>query len=234
MDLKENYLKVEEKIRRACMKAGRAREEVTLIAVSKTKPIEMMEEMASFGQTVFGENHVQEIVEKYEKHPEYTYHMIGHLQRNKVRQVVGKVAMIHSVDSLRLAEEIAKESEKHGIVTDILIEINAGNEESKYGFTFEEAEERIREIAVLHGIHVCGLMCVAPYVQDPEENRPIFRKMYELAVDIRAKNIDNVEANILSMGMTNDYETAISEGATMVRVGTGLFGARDYTKGVIK
>ena len=152
--------------------------------------------------------------------------MIGHLQRNKVRQVVGKAVMIHSVDSIRLAEEISKESVKRGLLSPVLLEINVGNEESKYGFRFDEAEEAVRAFSLLPGISLRGFMCVAPYVADPEENRPLFHKMCDLAVDIRTKNIDNIHIDELSMGMTNDYRVAVQEGATIVRVGTALFGSR--------
>lgn len=231
MNLSENYEKVNKTMEEACEKAGRARKDVTLLAVSKTKPIEMMEAFAALGQNVFGENHVQEIVEKSALHPEYEYHMIGHLQTNKVKQVVGKVALIHSVDSVHLAEAISKEALKKGLVQDVLIEINVGNEESKYGFTFEEAEAGIRAISALPGLRIRGLMCVAPNRDDPEENRPLFRKMVQFAVDIDEKKYDNVMTDVLSMGMTKDYRVAIEEGATHVRVGTALFGPREY-KGV--
>ena len=226
MDLRENYEEVRRNIREACLEAGRDPESVKLIAVSKTKPVSMIRDFYDLGQRDFGENHVQEIVQKSAEFPEATYHMIGHLQRNKVRQVVGKVEMIHSVDSLRLAEEISKESVKQGITSRILIEINVGNEESKYGFSFEEAEDAARAFSPLPGIQVEGFMCVAPYVSNPELNRPLFRKMYDLSVDIQSKNIDNIQVKELSMGMTNDYRIAVSEGATIVRVGTALFGSR--------
>lgn len=228
MDLKENYEKVRKNIEDACARTGRDPASVTLIAVSKTKPVGMMEAFYAMGQRVFGENHVTELVEKQELHPEYTFHMIGHLQRNKVRKLIGRTAMIHSVDSERLAEEISKESVKAGRVTDILLEVNAGNEESKYGFAPEEVLDAAVQIAALPGIRICGLMTVAPFVENPEENRPIFRKMRQLSVDMNAKKIDNISGMVLSMGMTNDYEVAIEEGATHVRVGTGLFGERDY------
>ena len=230
MGLQENFKEITEKIREAELSAGREPGSVRLIAVSKTKPIEMLEEAWSIGQRVFGENHVQEIVEKKTAHPEYEFHMIGHLQRNKVKSVIGRVSLIHSVDSLRLAEEISKESVKAGLVTDILLEVNAGGEESKYGFTPEETVSAALEIAKLPGIRVKGLMTVAPNVEDPEEVRPVFRKIAQLAVDIREKNDDNIDMYELSMGMTNDFRVAIEEGATMVRIGTALFGARAYTK----
>ncbi len=228
MSVTENYSAVCARIRSACKRAGRDPKEVTLIAVSKTKPVSMIQELLSAGQLDFGENYVQELHEKAQVLPEAHFHMIGHLQRNKVKMTVGSVSMIHSVDSLRLAEEISKESVKRGIVTDVLLEINGGNEESKYGYDFSEAEEAAREMSTLPGIHIRGLMCVAPFVSDPEENRPIFRKISQLAVDIEAKNIDNIEMNVLSMGMTGDFEVAIEEGATMVRVGTAIFGERVY------
>ncbi len=228
MDLRENLSAVKENIRKACEASGRDPEEVTLIAVSKTKPVEMMETFAGMGQKIFGENHVQEIVEKYAVHPEYEYHMIGHLQTNKVSKVVGKVRMIHSVDSLHLLKAISKEAVKKGIVQDILIEINVGNEESKYGLSFEEVPEMLSEAALLPGISVRGFMCVAPFVQDPEENRPLFRRMRELFIDTKKQKNDNICITFLSMGMTNDYMTAIEEGATHVRIGTALFGPREY------
>ncbi len=227
----ENLKKVEDKIAAACARADRAREEVTLIAVSKTKPESMVEEAYSVGQRDFGENKVQEICRKTEVLPaDIRWHMIGHLQRNKVRQVVGKACMIHSVDSLRLAETISQEAVKQDITVPVLIEVNVAQEESKFGVTTEETIALIEEAATLPHISIRGLMTIAPFVEDPEENRPIFRKLKQLSVDIAAKNINNVTMSVLSMGMTNDYEVAIEEGATMVRVGTGIFGERDYTK----
>ena len=228
MDLRENLRTVQENIRKACEASGRDTQEVTLIAVSKTKPVEMMEVFAGMGQTIFGENHVQEIVEKYAVHPEYEYHMIGHLQTNKVSKVVGKVRMIHSVDSLHLLKAISKDAVRKGLVQDVLIEINVGNEESKYGLSFDEVPEMLSEAALLPGITVRGFMCVAPFVKDPEENRPLFRRMKELFIDTKKQKADNICVTFLSMGMTNDYMTAIEEGATHVRIGTALFGPREY------
>ncbi len=228
MGIRENLEAVRARIEAACERAGRDVRDVVLLPVSKTKPIEMLEEMAALGETRFGENHVQEIVQKKALHPEYVFHMIGHLQRNKVKDAVGRVELIHSVDSLRLAKEISKESLKKGVVSDVLLEINAGCEESKFGYAFEEAEDAVREIAALPAVRIRGFMCVAPNVSDPEENRPIFRKMYDLSVDIGNKKIDNVKTDILSMGMTNDFEIAVEEGATIIRIGTALFGRREY------
>lgn len=227
--LKENLQKVEENIEAACKRAGRDRSEVTLIAVSKTKPVDMLQEVYDTGIREFGENKVQEMMDKYEVLPkDIHWHMIGHLQRNKVKYLMGKTALIHSVDSLRLAEEISAQSVKHDVITDILIEVNIAGEESKFGTSKEEAMALAEAAAKLPNIHICGLMTIAPYVDDPEDNRKYFRGIRELSVDIKEKNIDNVDMRILSMGMSGDYEVAIEEGATMVRVGTGIFGARNY------
>ena len=227
--LKENLQKVEENIEAACKRAGRDRSEVTLIAVSKTKPVDMLQEVYDTGIREFGENKVQEMMDKYEVLPkDIHWHMIGHLQRNKVKYLMGKTALIHSVDSLRLAEEISAQSVKHDVTTDILIEVNIAGEESKFGTSKEEAMALVEAAAKLPHIHICGLMTIAPYVDDPEDNRKYFRGIRELSVDIKEKNIDNVDMRILSMGMSGDYEVAIEEGATMVRVGTGIFGARNY------
>ena len=152
--------------------------------------------------------------------------MIGHLQTNKVRQIVGKTCLIHSVDSLHLAETIHKESVKKGIVTQILLEVNVAEEESKFGFHAEEVENALKQIQELPGVCVRGLMTIAPFVDNSEDNRPVFQKLNKLYVDMKSKNIDNGTMNILSMGMTGDFEVAIEEGATIVRVGTGIFGAR--------
>lgn len=225
----ENYREVEQKVSDACARSNRDRSEVTLIAVSKTKPVEMIREAMEAGADVFGENKVQELCEKYEVLPKNLHwHLIGHLQRNKVKYVVDKAELIHSVDSLRLAEEISKEAVKKGIQVNILIEVNVAEEESKFGVTAEDTEALVRAAALLPNIHIRGLMTIAPYVENPEENRPIFRTLKKLAVDIKMKNIDNVSMDVLSMGMTGDYEVAIEEGATMVRVGTGIFGERNY------
>ena len=227
--IKNNLAEVEANICRACAKAGRAREEVTLIAVSKTKPVEMLEACIDNGITVFGENKVQELCGKYEVLPkDLHWHMIGHLQRNKVKYITDKVELIHSVDSLRLAEAISEDAVKKGVQVNILVEVNVAEEDSKFGLKTEATEELIRQISSLPNIFVKGLMTIAPYTEVPEENRTIFRTLKQLYVDIDSKNIDNVSMNILSMGMTGDYEVAIEEGATMVRVGTGIFGERDY------
>ena len=225
----ENYRYVLKKVEEACARSGRDPKEVTLIAVSKTKPIEMIEEAMEAGARVFGENKVQELCDKYEQLPkDLHWHLIGHLQRNKVKYIVDKAELIHSVDSLKLAEEISKEALKKNVEVNILIEVNVAEEESKFGVSVEETLALVEEIAKLPGIHIQGLMTIAPYTTDPEENRPVFRTLKKLAVDIKKKNIDNVCMDVLSMGMTGDYQVAVEEGATLVRVGTGIFGERNY------
>lgn len=229
--LKENYDAVLKNIQNACAKSERNMEDVTLIAVSKTKPVSMLWEIYDTGCRDFGENKVQELVEKYEELPkDIRWHMIGHLQRNKVKYIVDKVALIHSVDSLRLAEEISKEAVKKNVEVNILVEVNVAMEESKFGTTAAQTLALVEEISKLPAVHIKGLMTIAPYVENPEENRQYFAQLRQLSVDISAKNIDNVCMDVLSMGMTGDYEVAVSEGASLVRVGTGIFGERHYTE----
>lgn len=225
----ENIKTVEENIKKACERAGRNPKEVTLIAVSKTKPYTAIKEALPSGVLDYGENKVQELCEKYEILPkDIRWHMIGHLQRNKVKYLVGKTTLIHSVDSLRLAEQIEKEFAKADKCADILIEVNMAQEDSKFGITAGQTVDLIREVAKFPHIKIRGLMTIAPFTDNPETNRVYFRNMKKLSVDITAKNIDNVSMNVLSMGMTGDYEVAIEEGATLVRVGTGIFGERNY------
>ena len=228
--IKENIKNVQSKIEQACKNAGRDLDTAHLIAVSKTKPVSMLQEAYDAGIRDFGENKVQEILEKYDKLPgDIRWHMIGHLQRNKVKYIIDKVCLIHSVDSLRLAEEISKEAVKHNLTMPVLIELNIGEEDSKFGLSLEDCEDMIHKISSLPNIEIKGLMTVAPFVENGEENRQYFTAMKQLSVDIMRKNIDNVCMDILSMGMTGDYETAIEEGATHVRVGTGIFGERNYS-----
>ena len=229
--VQEQLEEVRQNIRNACERSGRKVEDVTLIAVSKTKPVPMLQEAYDAGARDFGENKVQEILEKEPQLPsDIRWHMIGHLQRNKVKYIVGNVTMIHSVDSLRLAEEISKESVKKDVCTEILIEVNVAGEENKFGFTPENVFPELEKMAALPNIKIRGLMTSAPFVENPEENRKYFRQLKQLSVDINAKNIDNIYMDTLSMGMTNDYVVAVEEGATMVRVGTAIFGARNYNK----
>ena len=227
--LKEHLANVEKNIEQACKNAGRSRDEVTLIAVSKTKPVEMLQEIYDENIRDFGENKVQELCSKMEQLPsDIRWHMIGHLQRNKVKYIVGKVELIHSVDTYRLAEEINIQAKKQNVIVPILVEVNIAHEESKFGISAEDAILLVEEISKLENIRIKGLMTIAPYVENPEDNRLYFRKIKQLSVDITNKNIDNVFMEILSMGMTGDYMVAIEEGATMVRVGTGIFGERNY------
>jgi len=229
----ENLVQVHERIRKACENAGRSPDEVTLIAVGKTKPAELLMEAYDAGERAFGENKVQEILDKECRMPsDVRWHMIGHLQRNKVRQVIDKVELIHSVDSVRLSETIEAEAAKKDLMVPILIEVNIGGEESKYGVSPDEVLSMIREISKMPHIRIRGLMTIAPFTEVPEENRGLFSEMRKLRDRIRESGIPNVEMDILSMGMTNDYETAIEEGSTMVRIGTGIFGSREYAKSI--
>lgn len=228
--ISENIDLIEQRISEACKRAGRNRDSVTLICVTKTKPVDMLREAYEKGQRDFGENKVQEINRKRPELPaDIRWHMIGHLQRNKVRQLIGQTCMIHSVDSLRLAETISEEALKAGIVMPVLIEVNMAEEDSKFGVSAAQAETLVREASALKGIRIEGLMTIAPYTEDPETNRVYFARLKELAVDIGEKCIDNVSMGVLSMGMTGDFEVAIEEGATHIRVGTGIFGERIYT-----
>ena len=225
-----NYKEIYNQVVETAIQSGRNPEEITLIAVSKTKPISAIEELIDIGVCEFGENKVQELCEKYEQVSKPVhFHLIGHLQTNKVKYVVDKACLIHSVDSLKLAKEIQKEAAKKQVIAEVLIEVNVAEEESKFGLRIEEVIPFLQEISNFSNIHVNGLMTIAPFVDNPEDNRIHFRKLKQLSLDITSKNIDNIDMNVLSMGMTNDYKIAIEEGATMVRVGTAIFGARNYT-----
>ena len=227
----ENYNEVLKRVSDAAKRANRDPKDITLIAVSKTKPNEMILELYENNVREFGENYVQELSAKVSELPgDISWHMIGHLQRNKVKYVVGNVTMIHSVDSIRLAKAISDEAVKKNCNVNILLEVNVALEENKFGFTVDEVENAIREISTFSNLNIKGLMTSAPYVSDPKDNRVFFKKLKELLVDINDKNIDNVDMSVLSMGMTNDFEVAIEEGATHVRVGTAIFGERNYNK----
>ena len=227
--IRENIEEVKEKIRLACVKSERDMNDVTLIAVSKTKPLPMLQEAYECGIRDFGENKVQELMEKIPAMPDdIRWHMIGHLQRNKVKYIVDKVYLIHSVDSLRLAEEISKEACKKNVCVNILVEVNVAEEDTKFGTTCEDAIALVENISRLPNLKIHGLMTIAPNVENEEENRIYFNRLKQLSVDIRSKNIDNVYMDVLSMGMTGDYQIAVEEGSTYVRVGTGIFGSRMY------
>lgn len=224
-----NYNNVLNEVNLACDKAGRAKDEVTLIAVSKTKPASDIQTLYDYGVRDFGENKVQELTSKYEELPkDIRWHLIGHLQTNKVKYIVDKVYLIHSVDSVKLAMEIEKEAAKKDIIVNILVQVNVANEDTKFGLDNDEVINIVEEIAKLPHIRIKGLMTIAPFVDDGEENRKYFNELKQLSVDIKAKNIDNVCMDMLSMGMSGDFTTAIEEGATYVRVGTSIFGVRNY------
>lgn len=227
MSVAINYNEVKRRMEDACRRVGRNPEDVTLIAVSKTKPVSMLVEAYNAGARTFGENKVQEITEKYPQMPaDAKFHMIGHLQTNKVGQVIEKVSLIHSCDSVHLAEKIEKEAAKRNMVANILLEVNVAKEESKFGLFMEDVISVLNEIQEFPHVCVKGLMTIAPYVENAEENRKYFKDLYQLYVDIKSKNLDNGTMSVLSMGMTGDYEVAVEEGATMIRVGTGIFGSR--------
>ena len=227
--LVNNYNHVLNQVNAACEKVNRNKDEVTLIAVSKTKPSSDIQELYDYGVRDFGENKVQELTSKYEELPkDIRWHLIGHLQTNKVKYIVDKVYMIHSVDSVKLAREIEKEAAKKNVNVNILVQVNVANEDTKFGLDNSEVIKIVEEIATLPHLRIKGLMTIAPFVDDGEENRKYFNELKELSVDIKTKNIDNVCMDMLSMGMSGDFETAIEEGATHVRVGTSIFGVRNY------
>lgn len=227
--MKQLLFEIERNMKSACLRSNRQEDAVALIAVSKTKPVSLIEQAYALGIRDFGENKVQELAEKREQLPDdINWHMIGHLQRNKVKYIAPFVYLIHSVDSVSLAREIDKQAQKYDRTISILIEVNIGEEESKFGVKAEETEELVRVISTFPHIKICGLMCVPPITNDNCDNRKYFKMLKQLSVDIKSKNIDNVDMDVLSMGMTDDYEVAIEEGATYIRVGTGLFGERLY------
>ena len=229
--MKEGLEDTQQAIINAARRAGRDPSEVTLVAVGKTKPASMIRELYDLGVRDFGENKVQELTAKYEELPkDIRWHMIGHLQSNKVKYIVDKVAMIHSVDSLRLAQVIEKEAVKKDVDhVDVLLEVNVSGEESKYGMTPAEVEQQIDQFLDLKRVRIRGFMTVAPFAEDPEKVRPYFKRLKQLSVDIQNKTIDNnIDVGLLSMGMSGDFEAAIEEGASFVRVGTRIFGARNY------
>ena len=225
--VKENLKNIRDEINTACERSNRNLDDITLIAVSKTKPNELIMEAYESGVRDFGENKVQELLRKKEELPDdIRWHMIGHLQTNKVRQLLGNTVLIHSIDSIRLADTIDTEARKKGIHVDGLLEINIAKEASKYGFIEEELEEILPIFARYKNLHIKGLMTIAPNVENSEENRKDFKKLKKLSVDIIDKNYDNIEVEFLSMGMSGDYIVALEEGANLLRVGTGIFGKR--------
>ena len=230
MSIAENVARIKEEMARAAIAAGRDPSQILLCAATKMNDADAVREAIRAGVDCCGENRVQELTQKqsqnaYDGAP---VHFIGHLQTNKVKQVVGKVSLIHSIDSMRLLEAVHKEAARQGICQDVLLEINVGNEESKSGFSFSQIEEVLEQIGNFPSIRVCGFMTIPPICQNSTDNHKFFQKMYNLSVDITEKKYDNVCINILSMGMSDDYADAIACGSTMIRVGTAIFGAREY------
>lgn len=226
--IKENLSLIHQTIREACEKSNRDPNAVRLIAVSKTKPVALIREAYDCGIRDFGENKVKEILEKKPLLPnDIRWHMIGHLQTNKVRQVIREATMIHSVDSIRLADCIDTEAKKAGVIVEGLLQVNIAGEESKYGFSPAGLMDSLERLSVYRFFKIKGLMTIAPFVKDPEYNRNIFLKLRDFSVDIKSKKIDNISMDFLSMGMTGDYSVAIEEGADYIRIGTALFGARE-------
>jgi len=226
--IKKKLEKINEKIKKAALKANRSPEDIKLVAVTKTATVEQIKEAISAGVKTIGENKVQEAKGKYQvlsaDIADIEWHLVGHLQTNKVKYAIEIFDLIHSVDSIKLAEEIDKRSLQFGIMTNILVEVNVSGEETKYGIKPEEVEPFLKEISEFSRIKVRGLMTIAPIAEDKEEVRPYFRKLRELSEKIENKNIKNVKMDYLSMGMTDDFEVAIEEGANMVRIGRGIFG----------
>ena len=231
MSITENVRRIRAEMEKAALEAGRDPKEIKLCAATKMNDAAAVRQAIAAGVDCCGENRVQELTQKLAEnaYEGCQIHFIGHLQTNKVRQVVGKVSLIHSIDSLRLLEAVSHEAQKQGIVQDILLEINIGSEESKSGFTPEELPEILERAAALPGIFVRGLMAIPPICQNSGDNNKFFQKMYQLSVDIMTKKYDNVCSTVLSMGMSADYREAILCGSTMVRIGTDIFGARNYT-----
>ena len=222
-NISENLLSVKARIQKACEKSGRNPENITLLAVTKTVPAERIQEIMDLGVKSLGENRVQELLSKYDDLPDATWHIIGHLQTNKVKSIIGKVELIHSVDSVHLAKEIGKQSVLKDTVTDILLEVNVSGEESKYGMDLDFVDEMLSQCEGIEGIRVRGLMTMAPLGAEESEIRKIFSSLYKKYVDISTKKYDNISMDFLSMGMSSDFDIAIEEGANIVRVGRVLF-----------
>ena len=230
MSIAENVARIKEEMTRAAIAAGRDPKQILLCAATKMNDADAVREAIRAGVDCCGENRVQELTLKLSQnaYAGAPVHFIGHLQTNKVKQVVGKVSLIHSIDSLRLLEAVHKEAARQGICQDILLEINIGNEESKSGFLLSQIYEILEQIGNFPAIRVCGFMAIPPICQNSTDNHKFFQEMCKIAVDIRAKKYDNVCVDIMSMGMSGDYADAIACGSTMIRVGTAIFGARDY------
>ncbi len=227
-NIKQRLAEVERRITVAAEKSGRRREDITLIAVTKTHGTDMINEAISCGVTDIGENKPQDIRDKFSDVQPVSWHMIGHLQTNKIKYIIDKVCLIHSVDSIKLMDEIDKQAQKHGIIMDILIEVNISGEESKSGISPDELHDMLVHAGELKNIHVRGLMTVAPKIDENIKNNLHFDNMHKLFIDIKGKKYDNVNMEYLSMGMSGDYEAAIECGSNMVRIGSAIFGKRSY------
>ena len=229
MSIEKNVDKILQNIKKACDSSNRNEDDITLIAVTKTVDVDVMSEARKLDLKNFGENKPQELVRKFEFFDKETrWHMIGHLQRNKVKYIIDKVELIHSLDNVKLAEEIQKQSVKHDKVADVLIEINIGNEISKHGISPEELFDFVDKVKGLKNLRIKGLMTVAPYMTDSEDVRPYMKKMKSLFDELKEMKGDNIDVDTLSMGMSNDYKIAIEEGSTMLRIGSSIFGERIY------
>ena len=231
MSIRDNIEYINKLKNEAALKSGRTGDDVLLVAVTKLHDADEINEAIDCGITDIGENQVQEIMNKYEKVKPVRWHLIGHLQTNKVKYIIDKVAMIHSVESLHLAQEIDKRAAQHGITMDILIQVNSAEEESKFGISVEETEQMIRDILDnCPNLRIRGLMCIAPYEEDPENAAIYFREVKELYDRYSAIDHPNLDFKYLSMGMSNDFQVAIQEGSNLIRVGTAIFGQRDYSR----
>ena len=229
MNIRENLEEVERRITAAAERSGRKRDDILLVAVTKTHPADMMNEAIRLGVTDIGENKPQEVRDKYESVLPVKWHLIGHLQTNKVKYVIDKVCLIHSVDSVKLMDEIERQAEKHDVNMDILIQVNISGEETKSGVSTDEVEQLLLHAGTLKRVKVMGLMTIAPKTDNSVTNTLHFDNMRQLFIDIQKKKYDNVNMKYLSMGMSGDYETAIECGANIVRVGSAIFGERDYS-----
>ncbi|MCQ2547889.1 MAG: YggS family pyridoxal phosphate-dependent enzyme [Clostridia bacterium] len=230
MSIKTNLEYINKTIADAAIRSGRKPEDIMLLAVTKTHEAPEMNEVIDCGVENIGENKVQEITRKYDDVKPAKWHLIGHLQTNKVKYIIDKVEMIHSVDSLHLAQEIDKRAKQHGLVMKILVQVNVAEEESKFGITSQETDKLINDILEnCPNVKICGIMCIAPFVDDEEEARPYFREAKQIYDSYLGDTREGMDFKYLSMGMSNDYEVAIEEGSNLVRVGTAIFGARDYS-----
>lgn len=231
LNIKENLDNIYSRIKVAAEKSGRRAEDIKLLAVTKTIDVDRIKNIYDYGILDMGENRVQELLEKYDQLDQSCkWHLIGHLQTNKVKYIIDKVEMIHSVDSLQLAREINLRAAKLGRKVDILLQVNVSGEESKFGINPNVVDEFIETLSRFGNISLKGMMTIAPYAQNIEDIRPVFKKLYKLYIDIKHEKLDNVSMDYLSMGMSNDFEVAIEEGANIVRIGTGIFGKRDYSQ----